>query len=106
MAKSARSVRGSTRASLLLLGAALLRRRLLLRHFRAGAPRLGEADGDGLLAALDLLARASALQRAAFPLVHRLFDLLRRFLAVLRRHACNLLHNGMCKWRARRHPDR
>src|SRR5258706_15476460 len=75
----------------------LLLRRFLLRHLRAGLPRLGEADGDGLLAALHLLARASALERAALPLVHRPFDLLRGFLAVLARHVCNLLHSRMCK---------
>src|SRR5258706_15054438 len=74
----------------------LLLRRFLLRHLRAGLPRLGEADGDGLLAALHLLARASALERAAFFLVHRPFDFLRGFLAVLPRHAFYLLCTEAC----------
>src|SRR5688572_18126877 len=63
-----------------LLGAAFL----LPRHLRAFLARFGQADRDRLLAALHLLARASALQRAPFALVHRAFHFLLGFLAVLR----------------------
>src|ERR1043165_10203952 len=66
--------------------ARLLRRRLLRRHLAAFAPRLGEAHGGCLLAALHLLPRFSALQRAVLALVHRLLDLVLGFLAVLRSH--------------------
>src|SRR5690606_8166527 len=55
---------------------------LFLRHLRTFAPRLGQADGDGLLAAGDLLARAAAAQRAALAFVHGPFDLRRCLLAV------------------------
>src|ERR687895_494395 len=69
----------------------LLRRRLplprpalpLARHLGARFPRLGQPDGDGLLATRDLPARPSALQRAALALAHRAFDLLARLPSVL-----------------------
>src|SRR4051794_24867404 len=69
----------------------MCRRRLLLParglapfwHLAAGAARLGQADGDRLLAALHPLAGAAAAQRAALPLVHRAFDLRLGFASVL-----------------------
>src|SRR5439155_17813769 len=48
-----------------------------------GAPRLRQADGDGLLAALHPPAGAAAFQRAALALVHRAFDLRSGFTSVL-----------------------
>src|SRR6476659_987459 len=60
-------------------GASLLAAR---RHFSARAARLRQADRDRLLAALHLLARAAAAQRACFALVHCLLDLRARLLAV------------------------
>src|SRR5450759_4776071 len=57
----------------------LLRRLLflrgLLRHLLAFRPRLGKADRDRLLAALDLAAGAAALQRTGLALLHRAPDL-------------------------------
>src|SRR5665213_311654 len=62
----------------LLLRLALLRGllflRSLLRDFLAFGPCLGQADGDGLLAALDLLAGAAALQRPGLALLHHALD--------------------------------
>src|SRR5689334_14194348 len=52
------------------------------RDFRAGTPRFRQADGDRLLAALDLFAGAAAAQRAALALVHRPLDLALRLLSV------------------------
>src|SRR5258706_5684033 len=75
-----------------------LLRALLRRHLAARSPCLGEADGDGLLAALHLLARGAALQRAVLALVHRLLDLLACLLPVLCRHSQNLL--SMCTERS------
>src|SRR5687767_3819097 len=43
----------------------------------------GQADGDCLFPAGDLLPGAAAPKRSAFPLAHRFFDFLRRLLAVL-----------------------
>jgi hypothetical protein len=48
--------------------------------FRAGAARLGQADGDRLLAAGHFLARAPAAQSAALALAHDLPDLACAFL--------------------------
>src|SRR5512147_1719667 len=69
-------------------------RRRLLRDFAAFATRLGETDRDGLLAALDRLPRAARLQLPALHLVHRLFDLLRRFLAVSGHGASSFRNHG------------
>src|SRR5579871_6351788 len=63
---------------------ALLAALAFARHLAAGAPRFAEADRDGLFPARHLLARASRSQRAVLAFVHRPFDLLLRFLAVLR----------------------
>src|SRR5512140_1777311 len=60
---------------------------LFLRHFRAGAPRLGQTDRDRLLAALHLAAGPSAAQRAFLALVHRALHLPARLLSVLRHGA-------------------
>src|SRR5438552_1378952 len=49
---------------------------LFLRDLGALLARLGKSDSDRLLAALDLLARASAAKRARFLLLHRALDLL------------------------------
>ena len=49
-------------------------------------PGLRESDRNRLLAALDLLARAAALQGPVLAFVHRLLDLLRRLLPVLSGH--------------------
>src|SRR5438445_8536085 len=43
----------------------LLSRRLLWRDFGTGLAGFGEPDGDGLLAALDLFARAAAFELSA-----------------------------------------
>src|SRR5262249_36270390 len=59
---------------------------LLLRHFLAFAARLGKADRDRLLAARHLPATASALERAAFTLVHGAFHLLRRAFRIFAGH--------------------
>src|ERR1700752_2789393 len=68
----------------LLLRFPLLRRlpflRGLLRHLLAFRSRLGKADGDRLLAALDLLAGPAALQSSGLALLHRASDLGRCFL--------------------------
>src|SRR5579872_6328967 len=62
---------------LLLLASALLR-----RDFRPGAARLGESDGDRLLAALDLAPGAAAAQRSLLALVHRTLHFALGFLPV------------------------
>jgi Ku protein len=49
--------------------------RLLLRHLLSRFSCLRKTDRDRLLAALDLLARAAALQRAGLALLHRALDL-------------------------------
>ena len=46
----------------------------LAGHLRALLPRLREADRDGLLATLDRLTAAPALQRPLLPLAHRALD--------------------------------
>src|SRR5215475_16006382 len=66
------------RAALAALRAALAPR----RHLAAGPPRLAQADGDGLLAALDLPTRTTRAQLAALHLVHCALHLLAGFLAV------------------------
>src|SRR5690349_4313156 len=48
---------------------------LLLRHLRAAAPRLRQADRDGLLRVRHLLAGAAALEVAFLELVHHLAHL-------------------------------
>src|SRR5665213_3901337 len=70
---------------------ALRPRGLLRRHSLAGTARLGKADGDRLLAAGDLLAATTALQRAVLHLVHHLLDLLRRSFRIFAGHGGSLL---------------
>src|ERR1700731_654624 len=65
-------------------GFTLLRR--LLRYLRSHGPRLGQADSNGLLAALDLAAGAAALQRAGLALLHRAADLGGGLLGILSCH--------------------
>src|SRR6185369_10877365 len=60
----------------------LLRRARLARHLAAGASRFRKADRDGLLATRHLLAGSPALQGSSLALVHRLLDLLGRFLSI------------------------
>ena len=72
------------RRSLLAGFLTTLFRALLRRHFRAFLPSLREADCYRLFLARDFLARATALQSAALPLVHRLFDFLTGLLTVPR----------------------
>src|SRR5437016_11318048 len=55
---------------------------LFLRHPRAPLARLGQADGDRLLAALDLPAGAAAAQRAGLALLHGAAHFLGRALGV------------------------
>src|SRR6202012_5911578 len=61
----------------LFLRAFLLLGGLLLRPLGARGAVFRQADGDGLFAAGDGLARTAALQRAGLALLHHLFDLLR-----------------------------
>src|SRR6185437_317450 len=65
-----------------VMGLLLLAAGFLARHFRAGAARLGQADGDRLLAALHLAPGAAAAQRSLLALVHRALDFALGFLAV------------------------
>src|SRR5687767_7842902 len=67
-----------TRPTLPFLGRALP----LARHFRAGAARFGQPDGNGLFSAGDFLAGSAAAQRSALALAHDLLDLLGCLLAV------------------------
>src|SRR4051812_41263033 len=64
-------------------------RALLRRHLLAFAARLGQADGDRLFAALDLAARAAALQRPGLALLHRAPDFGRRALGVFACCSCH-----------------
>jgi len=56
---------------------------LLRWNFRTGTPCFGKTNRNGLLAALNLLTRLTALERSALPLVHGFADLGSRFLSVL-----------------------
>lgn len=58
------------------IGRQIFSLRLLLRYFGSGLAGFGEADGDGLLAALHLLAAPAGLKRAVFVLAHDLGDFL------------------------------
>src|SRR5712692_9925108 len=83
-------IRGPSAAPPLLLAAALAP----ARDLRAGAPRLAEADGDRLLAARDLLARAARSERPVFPLAHGSFDFLGGLRPVLARSATSCRHGS------------
>ena len=56
------------------------------RYLLAGASRLRQSDGDGLLAARHLFAGPAAAQGPGLHLLHRLLDLLAARLAVFARH--------------------
>src|SRR5204862_6367322 len=69
---------------LFLAGLAFLRG--LLRHFLAFRPCFGQSDRDRLLAALDLLAGAPALQGAGLALLRRAADLGGSLLGIFASH--------------------
>src|SRR6476620_1314966 len=90
-------------ALLLLLRLPLLRRLSLpaglLRHLLSLGTRLGQSDRDRLLAALDRLAGATALQGAGLALLHRAFDVSGSLLGIFGCHGSSpvvrkLIHAG------------
>src|SRR5438094_8626575 len=85
----------ATESILLLLRSAFLRRDL-----STGFSRLRQSDGYRLLAAGRFLSRPAALQSSAFPLVHRLPDLLLCLLAV-----SGHFFSPLCKTAARQVPE-
>src|SRR5438552_2563502 len=94
VAARARATLGSARSFTLgaaSFGCTLSCAGFLRRHFAAGLACFRKPDGDSLLAARHLLARAPALQRAALALAHGLFNLIAGFASVLRHE--NLLLN-------------
>src|SRR5262249_42939826 len=68
---------------------------LLPRHLGAFLARLREADGDGLLAALDLLPGFAALELASFHLAHCFVHFVRGLLAVLAGHHAAPARSGL-----------
>src|SRR5206468_479817 len=70
------------------------------RNLSTGFPRLRQTDGYRLLAVCGFLSRPAALQSPAFPLVHRLLDLLLCLLAV-----SGHFFSPLCKTAARQVPE-